>query len=288
MSNKIHTARLSVFSNTFLVILKIIVGIASGSVSIISEAVHSAIDLMASFIAFFSVKVSDRPPDRNHPYGHGKVENVSGVVEGLLIIVAAVWIVYHSIYSILDNEPVQYLQWGIVVMGISAVVNLYVSRRLYKVAKETDSIALEADALHLKTDIYTSVGVAIGIGLIWLTDWHILDPIIAILVALIILAEAYKLIKTAIKPLLDISLEQDEINSITKIINKFVGNGIGYHHIRTRKSGPYKYVDFHLEVPDEMTVREAHNLCDRIEESIQRNINSIDINIHIEPNTNNK
>jgi len=283
LSNKVHTARLSVFSNIFLVIMKITVGVFSGSVSIISEAAHSAIDLVASLIAFFSVRVSNLPPDKDHPYGHGKIENISGVAEGLLIIVAAVWIIYHSIHSLIANEPVQYLKWGIVVMIISAVVNFFVSRRLYKVAKETDSIALEADALHLKTDIYTSVGVAFGIGLIWLTGWHILDPIIAILVALFILFEAYNLIKSAFNPLLDNSLDQDEVNAITKIIEDFTNNCIGYHHLRTRRSGPYKYIDFHLEVPDNMTVRESHDLCDRLEEKLKENINTVDINIHVEP-----
>ena len=283
MSNKVHTARLSVFSNIFLVVLKITVGIFSGSVSIISEAAHSAIDLVASVIAYFSVRMSNQPPDKEHPYGHGKIENISGVIEGLLIIVAAVWIVYHSIHSIIANEEVQYLEWGVVVMAISAIVNLFVSRRLYKVARETDSIALEADALHLKTDIYTSVGVALGIGLIYLTGWHFLDPIIAIIVALIILAEAFNLIKSAFNPLLDNSLNQDEIDEITKIIEGFTNNCIGYHHLRTRRSGPYKYIDFHLEVPDSMTVRESHDLCDRMEEKLKERINTADINIHVEP-----
>ncbi len=273
------------FSNIFLVVLKIIVGIVSGSVSIISEAAHSAIDLVASLIAFFSVRVSNLPPDKEHPYGHGKIENVSGVVEGLLIIIAAVWIVYHSIHSLIANEPVQYMQWGVVVMGISAIVNFFVSRRLYKVAKETDSIALEADALHLKTDIYTSIGVALGIGLIWLTGWHILDPIIAILVALIILTEAYNLIKSAFNPLLDFSLGADEVEIITKIIEEFTDDCIGFHHLRTRRSGPYKYIDFHLEVPDEMTVRESHNLCDKLEERLKEEISTVDISIHVEPNS---
>jgi cation diffusion facilitator family transporter len=283
LSNKVHTARLSVFSNIFLVILKVIVGIISGSVSIISEAAHSAIDLVASLIAFFSVRVSNMPPDKEHPYGHGKIENVSGVVEGLLIIIAAIWIVYHSIHSLIANEPVQYLKWGVVVMIVSAVVNFFVSRRLYKVAKETDSIALEADALHLKTDIYTSVGVAAGIGLIWITGWHILDPVIAILVALIILSEAYNLIRSAFNPLLDNSLDQDEVDTITEIIGEFTNDCIGYHHLRTRKSGPYKYIDFHLEVPDNMTVKESHNLCDRLEERLKEKISAVDINIHVEP-----
>jgi len=283
LSKKVNTARLSVFSNIFLVIMKITVGIISGSVSIISEAAHSAIDLVASLIAFFSVKVSNMPPDKEHPYGHGKVENISGVIEGLLIIVAAIWIVYHSIHSLIVNEPVQYLQWGIIVMGVSALVNFFVSRKLYKVAKETDSIALEADALHLKTDIYTSVGVALGIGLIWVTGWHILDPVIAIFVALIILWEAYNLIKSAFNPLLDNSLDQQEVDIITAIIEEFTNDCIGYHHLRTRKSGPYKYIDFHLELPDEMTVKESHNLCDRMEERLKEKFNSVDINIHVEP-----
>jgi cation diffusion facilitator family transporter len=283
LNKKVKTARLSIFSNLFLIIIKIVVGALSGSVSIISEAIHSTIDLVASVIAFFSVKVSGLPPDKEHPYGHGKVENISGVVEGLLIVVAAFWIIYEAIKKFVDHQPIDFLYLGIIVMSVSAIVNLFVSRRLYKVAKETDSIALEADALHLKTDIYTSMGVAIGMFIIWLTDLHILDPVIAIFVALIILKEAYNLIKNAYQPLVDVALPDEDLKLVEEILSKFMKGEISYHKVRSRKSGPYKYLDFHLNVPGDMSVKESHNLCDRIELELKSKINTLDINIHVEP-----
>jgi cation diffusion facilitator family transporter len=280
---KVKTARLSIFSNVFLVCIKLIAGTLSGSVSILSEAIHSMMDLIAAVIAFFSVKVSSRPPDIEHPYDHGKFENISGVVEGLLILVAAIWIIYEAISKFLHKEEITYLYLGFIVMSLSAVINFFVSRRLYKVAMETDSIALEADALHLKTDVYTSVGVAAGLGLISLTNIHILDPIVAITVALFIVYEAVVLIKTAYRPLLDTSLPDKDIKLIRSILKNFTGECISFHKFRTRKSGSHKYLDFHLEVPEEMTVKDAHTLCDRIEKELKQKLLNLDINIHIEP-----
>lgn len=283
MNKKVKTARLSIFSNVFLITIKLIAGLISGSVSIISEAIHSTMDLIAAVIAYFSVKISSRPPDKQHPYDHGKFENISGVVEGILILVAAGWIIYEALQKIAHQEPMQFMFLGILVMALSAIVNTLVSRRLYKVAKETDSIALEADALHLKTDVYTSAGVAVGIGIIWITDLHFLDPIIAIGVALLIVYEAIVLIRNAYTPLVDTSLPENDLKIIQSVLNKFTGNRFQYHQFRSRKSGSHKYLDFHLEVPEKMSVREAHDLCDSIEAELKQKVNNLDINIHIEP-----
>ncbi len=283
MNVKVKTAQLSIFSNIFLIILKLIAGVASNSVSIISEAIHSMMDLVAAVIAFFSVRISSQPPDKEHPYDHGKFENISGVVEGLLILLAAGWIIFEAIKKFSNPEPVGFLYLGFVVMSISAIVNYFVSKRLYKVAKEYDSIALEADALHLKTDVYTSAGVAFGIFLIWITDLHFLDPIIAILVALIILYESIVLIKNAFRPLLDTSLPESDLQLIHSTLNGYLSECIGYHKFRSRKSGSQKYLDFHLEVPETMTVRDAHDLCDKIEIDLKNKLTELDVNIHIEP-----
>jgi cation diffusion facilitator family transporter len=283
LNNKIHTARISIFSNVFLVTIKLIAGLVSGSVSILSEAIHSVTDLIAAFIAYFSVRISDQPPDNEHPYGHGKFENVSGVVEGLLILFAAGWIIFESMRKFIHQEPVDYLYLGIIVMVVSAILNFFVSRRLQLVAVQTDSIALEADALHLKTDVYTSVGVAAGILIIWITGLHFLDPVVAILVALLIVYEAVVLIKHAIDPLLDKSLPENEINNIKLILSSHTSECISYHQFRTRKSGSHKYLDFHLQVPENMSVKDAHDLCDQIEKELKFKIENLDINIHIEP-----
>jgi len=279
-NKKIKTASLSIISNITLIIMKTLAGIYSGSVSILSEAIHSGMDLLAAIIAFFSVKFSDNPPDDKHPYGHGKYENISGVIEAILIFIAAGWIIYEAIHKIIKPQPVENLGIGAMVMAISSIVNFLVSRRLYHVARETDSIALEADALHLKTDVLTSVGVAIGLSLIWITGWNFLDPAVAIIVALMILIESFKLIRNAYSPLVDTSLSADEINIIREEIVK---RNFLFHNLRTRKSGQYRFADLHLEMHENMELKDIHRICDEIENDIKARINQIEINIHVEP-----
>jgi cation diffusion facilitator family transporter len=282
MNKKVSVARLSIFSNSILIILKLSVGLISGSVSIISEAIHSFMDLLASFVAFFSVRISDTPADERHPYGHGKFENISGVIEALLIFVAAFWIIYEAIKKISHPEDVEKIGLGFAVMLISAVVNFFVSRKIYRVAKETDSVALEADALHLKTDVYTSVGVASGLLLMWLTGFHLVDPIAAILVALLILKESFELFSKAYAPLLDLALPPAEVADISAMIQKRCVGQMSFHDLRTRKAGNYKYIDFHLNLDPEKTVREAHEICDLIEEDIKKAFENTEVTIHVE------
>ena len=290
MGEKVKTASLSVFSNSLLILLKLIVGILGNSVSIISEAIHSGIDLIAAVIAFFSVKVSDTPPDEGHPYGHGKYENVSGVIEAVLIFIAAGWIIFEAIKKLTGaSTDVEKLGLGTLVMFISAILNTFVSRKLYKVAKETDSIALEADALHLKTDVYTSIGVAIGLLIMWLADLklfganihlHIIDPLIALGVALLILKESYVLLTNAYSPLVDASLSSDEIIIIQNVI---IAHSLNFHDLKTRKSGQFRFADLHLELPPEMELQKVHDTCDEIENEIKTKIKNIELSIHAEP-----
>lgn len=281
MSKKIKTARLSIFSNLFLIALKVIAGLVSGSVSILSEAIHSGMDLLASLIAYFSLRVADKPADKEHPYGHGKFENISGVIEALLILGAAGWIVYEAIHKLISaNYEIQMLELGIGVMAISAIVNFFVSRRLYKVAKATDSIALEADALHLKTDVYTSLGICIALIMIRLTGWNWLDPIIALMVAMLIVKESYVLLRAAYAPLLDSSLKADEVKAIEDILQNYP---VRYHDLKTRKAGQYRFAEMHIELPSTLPLKEVHDLCDDIEEKIKSKIGPIEINIHVEP-----
>lgn len=231
---KTRTARLSVISNSLLIAMKLAAGIISGSVSIISEAIHSSLDLVAAIIAFFAVKISGTPADDRHPFGHGKVENVSGVIEALLIFVASGWIVFEAVDRFINPGETGALGLGVLVMAISAVVNTMVSRRLYKVARQTDSVALEADALHLKTDVITSAGVALGLALMWITGWHVLDPIIAIGVAVIIIYESWMLLRKAFSPLLDTALSPSEMKKLTGLLEEM---NIDYHDLKTRAAG---------------------------------------------------
>lgn len=283
MNNKIKVARLSIYSNTTLILLKLIVGLIGGSVSIISEAIHSTMDLLAAIIAFFSVKASSKPADKEHPYGHGKYENVSGVIEALLIFVAAIWIIIEGVKKLFHPGGIESIGLGFIVMFISAFVNYIVSKKLYKVAKEEDSIALEADALHLKADVYTSLGVGGGLLLIWITGLNFLDPVVAILVAIFILKEAYHLLISAFNPLLDVKLSEEEIKIITEQIDKHNSVFCDYHNLRTRKSGIIKYVDLHLVFPENMSLKDAHDLCNEIERDIETLLKNTEMLIHLEP-----
>ncbi len=282
MNKKVRVARLSILSNSILIILKVIVGMFSGSVSILSEAIHSFMDLLASIVAFFSVRISDTPADERHPYGHGKYENISGVIEALLIFVAAFWIIYEAVKKIVVPPKVEHIGYGFAVMVVSAIVNIFISRRLYQVARETDSVALEADALHLKTDVYTSFGVATGLLLMWISGMHLFDPIIAIFVALLILKESYSLFLKAYAPLLDLALPAADVTLITTIIGRHCTGEMSFHDLRTRKAGNYRYIDFHLNLDPDKTVREAHKICDQIEEDLKKAFDHTEVTIHVE------
>lgn len=280
---KVRYALLSIISNTALILFKVIAGILSGSVSIISEAIHSSMDLAASFIAFFSVRQSTKPADRGHPYGHGKIENISGLAEGLLIFVAAALIIIEAVKKVLAPVEIGQATVAVIVMFASALVNLFVSKKLYKVAQEEESMALEADALHLKTDIYTSLGVGVGILLIKLTGFAILDPIVAILVAALILKEAWKLCKTAFNFLLDSRLSDKEEAEIEKIICEHSDQFRNYHKLKTRKSGNIKHIDFHITLDRHQTVEEAHQIIACLKRAMSERLKNTRVNIHIDP-----
>jgi cation diffusion facilitator family transporter len=281
MNTKTGIARLSILSNTLLIIMKLAAGFVSGSVSIISEAIHSSMDLVAAIIAYMAVRVSDDPPDSRHPYGHGKIENISGVIEGLLIFVAAIWIIYEAVKKLLGGEfQIDSILLGTAVMMISALFNLFVSHKLYKVARETNSVALEADALHLRTDVYTSAGVAAGLGLILLTGITWLDPLIAILVASYIIFQSFKLLKKAFTPLLDTAWEEDEIEELKSRLDSLKVN---YHDLRTRVAGNYRFVDLHVQLPEDISVGSAHKYCDEIEDELSDTYENLTVTIHVEP-----
>ncbi len=283
MFNKTQVAVLSVVSNTCLTIGKITVGLLTGAVSIISEGIHSAIDLLASFIALFAVKESAKPADARHTYGHGKIENVSGTVEALLIFFAAIWIIYEAAHKIAIGKAAESYGLGMVIMAVSALINFIVSSLLNKVGKETDSVALQADALHLRTDVYTSLGVFIGLLLIQITGWTILDPVVAIMMALFILRAAYNLTKEAFMPLVDVSLPEEECALIRSVLTKYAKDYVEFHELRTRRSGGERHIDLHLVVPKYMSVLAVHDLCDQIEAEIDHLLPRAKVLIHAEP-----
>lgn len=283
LSKKQKVAFLSVSSNTTLIVLKTVAGLMSGSVSIISEAIHSSMDLLAAIIAFISVSISGKPADEDHPYGHGKIENISGVIEGALIFVAAFLIIKEATEKIMHPAPMEASYLGIGVMAFSALMNTIVAMNLYKIAKEEDSVALEADALHLKTDVYTSLGVAGGLLLIKLTGIMILDPIVAILVALLIIKESWHLCSVAFSPLLDTRLsekEEEPILEVMKVYNE--EKCIEMRHFKTRKSGSRKFIDFHLVFSEDITIKQGNDLADELRGEIYKVCPEAHIHINLE------
>jgi len=287
---KASVALLSVASNSALVTLKLAVGIMIGSVSVISEAIHSAVDLIAAVIAFFAVRNSGKPADPEHPFGHGKVENISGTIEALLIFLAAGWIIFEAIKKILNPESLDEPGWGVIVMLISAATNILVSKRLFKVGKETDSVALQADAWHLCTDVYTSAGVMLGLTVIWVEDLLVpglnlqwVDPVAAIGVALLIIKAAFHLTVESARDLVDMSLPLEEENQIQKHIIAFVPTIRGFHQFRTRKSGSFRFVEFHLKVEPLMSIDESHRIADMVTCAIRQQYPGTSVTIHVEP-----
>jgi len=283
--NKQKAALLSIFSNTALIFFKVVVGILMGSVSVISEAIHSSIDLLASLIAFFSIKIASKAEDDGHPFGHGKYENVSGFIEALLILLAAALIIYQAIKRMFEGGTVENVGAGIFVMSLAAVVNFFISMILLKTAKKTDSIALEADAMHLLTDVYTSIGVVIGLVLLKITKIPIIDPITAILVAVLIAKTSIDLIKKSLNDLVDSKLSDDDILKILSILDSYL-EITRYHSLRTRKSGPTREIDVQIHVAENTSLVDAHRLSDKIEEEIKNIFHGeSSVMIHLEPET---
>ncbi len=280
---KASIARLSVLSNLALVLLKLAAGFSIGSVSVISEAIHSGIDLIAAVIAYVSVRKSSEPPDVEHAFGHGKFENISGAVEALLIFVAALFIIKQAYDKVVNGVILEDVSLGILVMLISTIVNFFISRKLFQTAKKTDSIALNADAWHLRTDVLTSLGIFAGLLAIKLTGITILDPIMAFIVALFILRAAFDLTVRSVRDLMDITLPPEEEKAIRHVIEKHSDEYLDYHDLRTRKAGSDRFVDFHLVVPKKLSVQAAHALADRIESDIMEKYPRTSVIIHVEP-----
>lgn len=282
---KKFVASLSITSNVILSVLKITTGILSGSLSIISEAIHSLSDFFASVLTFFSVMKSSQPADSDHPYGHGKYEDMAGFIEGLLIVLAAIFIFVEATKKIISGEYGSSENvLGIAVMSVAVVLNIIVSTLLFKVSKETNSISLYADGEHLRTDVYSSAGVLIGLVLIKMTGYSVLDPLIAILVGGIIYKAGYSICKRSASNLLDHSVPEDNIKVIKQIINNY-GNKVILKNngIKARQVGPVKDIDLILQFDGNTTICDCHKICDDIEQKISELYPNSSISIHSEP-----
>ena len=289
-TQKKNVALLSVISNTSLVAGKIVVGLMINSVAVLSEAIHSGIDLLAAIIAFAAVSISGKPADPGHPFGHGKAENLSGAVEALLIFLAAMWIAYKSICKLIHPYQLEEPLWGVGIMFISSVVNWLVSRQLFIIGEKSNSIALEADAWHLRTDVWTSVGVMVGLMIIWLgkvlmpgLTLYWVDPVAALLVAAMILKAAYDLTLKSVRDLLDAGLVPAEEEKLRGLIARHDAQIRGFHNLRTRKAGHNRFIEFHIKVDPSMSVNRSHKLTEELTYKIRQIMPDSFVTIHVEP-----
>lgn len=286
VSRKQFGALLSVGLNCFLILLKLVVGVVSGSVGVIASAVDSLIDLVASLLAYFSIYIADTPPDADHPFGHGKFEDFAGLFEAILIIVGAFFILWEAvprfIYPISHQvEPVA----GIVVMLFALVLDFIVSRILFQIARETGSTALLADAHHLGTDVWSSIAVIMGLILVKVTGNTLFDPIMAIVVAALIVFVGIKIMRKVFQHLVDTALPLEEEQRILDVIYQAVPQGepIEIAALKTRRAGSNRMIVFNLLVSPELTVHKAHAYCDGIEDALEQAFPGSLINIHMEP-----
>ena len=283
-SVKTRAAALSIASNALLIALKLAAGAITGSVAILTEAMHSSIDLIASFVAYFSVREADKPADADHPYGHAKIENLAAAIEAMLILIGSGVIIYAAVRSLANGPEIHSLGVGIFVIGFSIVANVVVSTLIARRARDTDSPALEGDAAHLRTDAATSAAVLLGLVLVQLTGAVWLDPVIALVVAAAIVHAGVRLLMRASRVLVDEALPQEELDAVRDAIAEFGPRGVcGYHKLRARRAGSRRYVDLHVQFTSGTTLEDAHATAHALQDAIRARLRGADVLIHLEP-----
>jgi cation diffusion facilitator family transporter len=282
--SKSRAAGLSIASNVTLILLKLVAGAITGSIAILTEAVHSSIDLLASMVALFSVRKAEEPPDPSHPYGHEKVENLTAALEGVLILVGAAIIIYESVHRLAHVAHVDTIGLGIAVVAFSAVANIGVSSYLYRQARLTDSPALEGDAAHLRTDAFTSVGVLIGLALVKITGKPQFDPITALIVAAVIVFSGVRIVTRSSRILVDEALPPEELELVRETIAAYGAPEVsGFHKLRARRAGSRRHVDLHVQFHEGTTLERAHEVSHELQAAIQERLRDADVLIHLEP-----
>ena len=277
-------SRLPIISNGVLIALKLGVGIAIGSISVVSDALDTTIDLVAAFIAFVSISIASRPADQEHPYGHGRAEDLSGVVESFFIIAGGVFITYEAARCIISPSDLRLVELGISVMGLSVLINLLVSWHLMRVARRTGSPALAAAGKHRATDVLTSLGIPVGLVAVRITGFTLLDPILALCVAGVVFWAAIQILRSSFSALMDPSLPPEEEGRVYDLMASY-SDRARVEHMHTRKAGTQRHFDITLTTCQHLTVGEAHHLSGHLEEDILQMFPGSQITIHVEPCT---
>jgi len=283
LASKENAAKLSIAAVSLLILIKVVASIITGSISIRADAYHSALDLAGAFIAFIGVRVAKRPADEEHPYGHSKAENIASVVVAGLVFVAAGTIFYEAVHRLIVGVTLEMIGIGIYVTAAAIVINVIVAWYLLRVSRDTDSLVLGAQARHMFADVLSSVAVLVGLIAVRVTGLYILDPIVAMAVALLILKVGYDIVRKSFGGLMDVRLPKAEEAEIMSCINEHGGQLVGFHALRTRKAGSWRYIDLHLVMPKNASVEEAHRMCDHLEQDIANRLRNTNVIIHVEP-----
>ena len=280
---KKRAALLSISVSFILFILKIVFGIITNSLSIITSAVDSFLDLSASIINFFSISQSVKPADEEHKYGHEKAEGIAGLIQSIIIIISSIYLVYESIERLSSEKSLNSLDAGIIVMVVSLFASYFLSNYLKKTAKRTESIALHADSFHFRADLYTNLTIIFGLIVVKFTGFTYVDSIVTILVSAYIIYSAYLIILNSLDILMDKELPDEKLKIIQDTITKFSSEIKGFHKLRTRNTGSKKFIEFHLEVNNELSFVESHDLAERLIKKLENEIPNSEIIVHVDP-----
>jgi cation diffusion facilitator family transporter len=283
-SGKNGAVRLSIIVVVTLIVLKVVVGAVTGSLSILAQAIDSFLDLFAVFVTFLAIRIAVKPADEGHPFGHGKAENVAAIIQAVLIFLAGGSIIYSAVLRIQSKTALELTEAGMGVMLVSIVASIFLSRHLLKVSRSTDSLALQSNAHNIAADVYSAAAVLAGLLAVRLTGISIIDPILAILVALFIFKVAFDVLRNSFQGLVDTKLPADEEDIVkSAIAEHFGGEVVSFHKLRTRKAGSQRYIDLHLIMPKDTSLAEAHRMCDHLEEDVEQRLSNADVTIHVEP-----
>jgi cation diffusion facilitator family transporter len=278
-----HFAMLSIGAAVLVIGMKLGAWWITGSVGLLSDALESFVNLAGALFALWMILLTQQPPDDEHQFGHAKAEYFASAFEGMLIFGAAAIIIWVSVGRLLDPRPLQALGWGLLLVAASTAINLAVSITLRRAGTRLKSIALEADARHLMTDVYTSVGVMVGVTAVWATGWLVLDPIIALLVGVNILVEGVRLIRMSVDGLMDRSLDEDDQARLRAALESFATREVRWSHLRTRRAGTEAWIDVHVRVPGDWTVAKGHDVLDEVEASLRHVMPGATVMTHLEP-----
>ncbi|MDD5338570.1 MAG: cation diffusion facilitator family transporter [Dehalococcoidales bacterium] len=283
-SGRKGAVRLSVIVVISLIVIKIVVAVITGSLSILAQGIDSFMDLFAVSITFLAIHLSAKPADKEHPFGHGKAENIAAIIQAVLIFFAGGAIIYSAVMRGSDPTELELTEAGIAVMAVSIVASILLFRHLRKVAREEDSMALEANARNIATDVYSASAVLIGLVVVRFTGWKIIDDILAGIVALLILKVGIDVLRSSFGGLVDVKLPEEEEKHIRAAITEHYGSDVvEFHKLRTRKSGIQRYIDLHLVMPKHLSVEQAHAMCDHLEKDMKNRLRYTDVTIHVEP-----